>query len=68
MRLNFYEFFWPAKFVLVSIIRAFNPFDPDIFLRSARTRKKIDESLSLASCRYNQLRLEYIDEHHFGFV
>ena len=29
-------------------IRLFNPFNPDIFLRSAETRKKIVESLSLS--------------------
>jgi len=34
----------------------FNTFNPDIFLRSARTRRQIFESLSLRFCRYNQLK------------
>jgi len=36
----------------------FNPFNGDIFLRSARTRRKIVQSLSLAFYLHNQLCLK----------
>ncbi len=36
----------------------FNPFNADIFLRSARTRRKIVQSLSLAFYHHNQLCLK----------